>query len=525
LSRRYPEIVALLAVVLGIILRLADLPSLLLFGDEYHGLELSRQSYGRILSSFDFNGSGIALPLLQRVCSDLFGNGQWAYRLPAVAGGLAGIIVMYPVARPLVGRSAAAIATLALCTNPLHVFYSHFSRSYSIATFGCLVLVCALRRITGERPASGRWHLLVAVSAALVPYAHLSALGLVVSVCGGAALSMWIEGRPRAEKLRLAGSFAAAALLCLGLHLPAWRPLWDFYRIMVSAPNPFSFGILDVARLVAGSPASAFVWLLGVPAALVWMIRSRRDSAFLLAPAALLPIALLVMQHPFGSQVAYAHYLLTSVPFMLMALSWALVRGTRTLLPSLRHPRVVAIAVGALLAALAFWDGPLGRDRIDDGPFANTYLSQQSQPAFDAPFEETPAFYATLAAEERAVRIIEAPALVNLAALLYRNYYLQHRKEVSLGFFRRRFGVSGPYVALLDPEQLRASGADYLVFHREVQAELRRYWQFAHPGSEPQWVREPSLAQLVRLERILGTPIHESDELLVWKLPHARGAD
>jgi hypothetical protein len=523
LSRRYPEIVALVAVILGIILRLADLPSLLLFGDEYHGLELSRQSYGRILSSFDLNGSGIALPLLQRVSFDLFGESQWAYRLPAVLGGLAGIIVTYPIARRLVGRSAAAIATMALCMNPLHVFYSHFSRSYSIATFGCLILVWALWRVTGERPASGRWHLLVVVSAALVPYAHLSALGVVVSACGGAAVLMWAEGGSRKELLRLGASFTVAALLCLGLYLPAWKPFWEFYRLMTGAPNPFAFGVLDVAQLVTGGSASALVWLLGVPAASVWMIRHRRDAAFLLAPAALLPIALLVLQHPYGSQVAYAHYLLTSVPFMLMLMSWALVRGVRRLLPSSRHAEVIAIAAGAFLAILAFWDGPLGRNHTDDGPFANTYLSQQAQPSFDVPFEGTPGFYATLAAMDGPVRIIEAPALVTLTMLLYRNYYLQHRKEVALGFFNRRFGVSGPYVALLDPVQLRESDADYLVFHRDVRAEVQRYWEFAQPGSEnTQWVRVPSPKQLLRLRRFLGAPIHESDALLVWKLPPSR---
>jgi hypothetical protein len=518
LSRRVPEIVALLAVVLGIVLRLADLPSLLLFGDEYHGLELSRQSYARILSSFDMNGSGTALPLLQRICLDLFGDGQWAYRLPTVIGAIAGILVMYPVAKSLVGRSAAAIATLGLCTNSIHVFYSHFSRSYSIATFGCLVLVGALRRITRERAASGRWYLLVALSAALTPYAHLSALGLVVSVCGGAALLAWTQKRSRPEMIRLGAGFAAAGLLCVGLYLPAREPLWTFYRMMVGVPNAFSFGVLDVATLLAGSPSSAFVWLLGVPAASVWMLRSRRESALLLVPAALLPIAMLVLQHPYGSQINYAHYLLTSVPFMLMLMSWALVRGARALWPSLRRPKAVAVAAGVVLAALAFWDGPLGRHHTDDGPFANTYVSLHSQPAFDAPFEGTPAFYAALAKDHRAVRIIEAPALVNSALLLYRNYYLQTRKAVSLGFFRGRFGVSGPYVALFDPAQLRASDADYLVFHRDVQAELERYWEFVDPGTKAPWVRAPSAAKLVRLQRILGAPGYESDDLLVWRL-------
>jgi 4-amino-4-deoxy-L-arabinose transferase-like glycosyltransferase len=274
LRRRYPEIVALLAVILGTVLRLADLPSLLLVGDEYHGLELSRQGYARIASSFDSNGSGTALPLLQRICFDLFGAGQWAYRLPAVVGGLAGLFVMYPVSRRLVGSAAAAIAMLALAADPLHVFYSHFSRSYSIATFGCLVPVYALTRASAERPVSGCWLPLVAVSAALIPWVHLSAL-----VCG-----------------------------------------------------------------------------LGIPAASLWMIRSRRESALLLVRAALIPIALLALQRPYGSQISYAHYLLTCVPFMLMLMAWALVRGARKLLLSSRTADALAITAGALLVAVAFWD-------------------------------------------------------------------------------------------------------------------------------------------------------------------------
>jgi hypothetical protein len=525
LRRRYPEIVALLAIALGTVLRLADLPSLLLFGDEYHSLDMTRQSYARVLSSFDGNGTGIALPLLRKVCFELFGDNQLAYRLPAIVAGLAGLLVMYPVARKLVGRPAAAIATLALAANPLHVFYSHFSRAYSIASLGCLILVYALRRATAERSASGArgWYLLVAVSAALTPYAHLSSLGVVVAVGGGATVLLWSEGRPRREMIRLVASFAAAALVCLGLYLPAWTPFWSFYRMVTGIPNPFSFGVLDVAAVMAGSPAAAIVCVLGVPAASAWMIRSRRGSALLLVPAALLPIVLLILQDPIGSEISHAHYLLTSIPFLLMLMAWAVVRGARGLMPTAESSEVAAIAAGALLVALAFWDGPLGRDHTDDGPFANTYISQKPQPAFDVPFEGTPDFYATLAAEPGEVRIIEAPALVNLAMLLYRNYYLQHRKAVSLGFFNKRFGVSGPYVALLDPVRLRNSGADYLVLHRNVRAELRRYWEFAQPGAEfVSPAREASPEHELRMRRYLGEPIHTSDHLLVWKLPRAR---
>ena len=106
-----PAAIAALAVALGMWLRVSDLPSLLLFGDEYHSLSLSRSDYGHILTSFDFLGSGVALPLLQRMAMDLFGEGLFGVRLPAVLGGVLGLAAMYPVARNLVGHSAAAIAT------------------------------------------------------------------------------------------------------------------------------------------------------------------------------------------------------------------------------------------------------------------------------------------------------------------------------------------------------------------------------------------------------------------------------
>jgi hypothetical protein len=99
--RRAPEIVALLAVLYGSFLRLEALPGLLLFGDEFHAMALTRSGYAEILTSFDYNGSGIALPLFQRFFYGLVGPADWAYRLPAILGGIAGLVAMYPVSKRL----------------------------------------------------------------------------------------------------------------------------------------------------------------------------------------------------------------------------------------------------------------------------------------------------------------------------------------------------------------------------------------------------------------------------------------
>jgi hypothetical protein len=517
--RRAPEIVALLAVLYGSFLRLEVLPGLLLFGDEFHAMALTRGGYAEILTSFDYNGSGIALPLFQRFFYDLFGPADWAYRLPAILGGIAGLVAMYPVSKRLVGRNAAALATLALAFNSLHIFYSHFSRSYSLACLGCLLLVALLRRAVDERPPPLRVYTLIAVTAALIPYVHLSALGIVVAAGLGAMALLVRRGRSRPRLLRLMASFATAAVLCLALYLPAWEPFWAFYSMMVGAENPFSFGVIDVGRLMFGSPVAAWVALLAVPLASVWLVGSGSDSAWLLVPAALLPILLLLIQSPFGSQIAYAHYLLTSIPFMLMILAWAITAFAERVHSDPQAATRLAIAFGSGMIVLAHLAGPLGLEHTSDGPFANGYISQQAKPEWDAPSPATPDFYARLAAEPADVRIIEAPALVNLRALLYRNYYLQHRKEVLLGFFVRRLDVTGPYVPLFDPALIRASGADYLLFHLDIEQEVRAYFETVEPGKQGALrVKVPTLKQLVRLKDILGEPFYEGDDLLVWKL-------
>lgn len=528
MRRRAPEIVALLAVLYGTFLRLEDLPGLLLFGDEYHAMALSRRSYAEIMSWFDYNGSGIALPLLQRISYGIFGASDWAYRLPAVLGGVVGLVAMYPVSQRLIGRNAAAIATLGIALNPLHIFYSHFSRSYSVAVLGCLILVGVLRRVVDERPTRFGSYLSITVTAALIPYAHLSALGVVVAAALGAMVLLVRGGRPRHELLSLAGSFVAAAIACIALYLPAWKPFWFFYSIMVGAENIFSFGVIDVGRLMFGSPAAAWVVLLSLPVATAWKFYSGSVSAWLLAPTALLPIAMLLIQSPFGSQINYAHYLITSIPFMVMILAWAIVAFAERLHSDSQTATRLAIALGSAVFVLAHMAGPLGLAHTNDGPFANGYLSQQAQPRYDAPFPDSPGFYARLAAEPDDVRIIEAPALVNRLSLLYRNYYLQHRKGVMLGFFSRRYDVDGPYIPLFEPRRIRTSGADYLLFHRNIEKEIRAYFGSVNPGENDtlrvKIPKIPSAKQVMRLRAMLGEPYHESEELLVWKLRNRGGA-
>jgi hypothetical protein len=517
--RRAPEIVALAAVLYGSFLRLEDLPGLSSFGDAFHATTLAGWDYARVLAPFDHDGSGIAVPLLQRLVDGSFGPSDWTYGSPAVLAGIAALVAIFPVAERLVGRNAAAIATLALALNPLHVFYSHFGRSSSLACLGGLLLVGQLRRVVDEPRVGLPGHVGIAITAALIPAIQPSALGVVIALGLGAMALLVRRGRTGRPLRHLALCFVAAAMLCLALVLPAWKSSWEFYSVLIAAGSSVVFGAIDIGRLMFGGQVAAWVTLLGVPFASLWMLRSGSDSAWLLAPAALLPVALLPIQSPVGSAVAYAHVLLPSIPFMLMIFAWAVVAFADRVHRDPRAATRLAISLGSGAIVLAHVAGPLGIAQPEGGLFANGTIPQPAQPRQEVRSQGTSDYQAPPALERGDVRIIEAPALVDPRALLYRNHYLPHRRDALVGFFAQRVGATGPYIPLLDAPQIRASGADYLVYHRDVEREARKYWETA-PSVEREVpeVEPPAGEQLELLRKMLGEPDYESDDRLVWKL-------
>jgi len=261
-------------------------------------------------------------------------------------------------------------------------------------------------------------------------------------------------------------------------------------------------------------------------------------NSLVLIAAVFAPVVAAVITRPEGMAYAYARYLLTALPFMLMLMAWLLVEALHaTRLPA-RTADYVALAVGAVLVIVSFLTGPLGLKHTDDGPFANTYLSITPLPSFDVPWDQTPPFYRTLAASTEPVRIIEAPELLSRSVLLYRNYYLQHRKEVMIGFVSVDPAnvPAGPYVSLLDPKSIKNSDADYMILHLDVFPEVASYWQSVYdsvwpkmekPGIDSLMVRQSkywiqqiqSLDGLVEdLEVSLGKPVYKDERIVVWEL-------
>lgn len=531
--------VLVLALALGAWLRLRGLASLPLHGDEYHTLlrgpehiDLGAAPYGLLFTLFDDVGSHVPLPLLQRLSLDLFGPGVVPLRLVAILPGLGLLLLLHPLLRAFVSANAAALATLALALNPMTVYYSRFARGYVLALLLATALGWALRRLLEpERRSRAAWAILVATGA-LLPWVHLSALGFVLALAiAGLVLAL---RESRAFAARLLGAFACSAVLLLLLYAPVLGQVVEYFRSMESEPPPLSW--FGVPALLVGGRAAAVVWLLLVALAVLFGWRERRTSVVLSLAGLLGPLTLLLATNPRGMDYAWARYILWALPFLAALGAQALAELGARLLRSEK----AALALGAGLLLAQSWSGPLGPDAPRDGAFSNTYLAMHPLPAFDEPYPDTPEFYRALATDPSVRCIVEVPPLFTRSVLLYRNYALQHGKEVLIGWPGGPRAMQGrPYVR---PLELQADQADYLVLHKDPLSEVPGYFRYVHeelwprmrnPADETFMRRQETIyAQnladagqmepvAARLRSVFGDPAFEDERIVAWKVERA----
>lgn len=484
-----PSVLLLLGgLVLGLYLRLAGLTDEALMGDELHALERVETSFAASATHFDLLGSHLAFPLLQRLAVVCLGPGMVTYRLPAILAGCLGLLLFFPLGRALVGARAAWLATLFLAVHPMHVFYSRFARAYSLVFLLALVLVWGLYRALPD--ARRGWRrgpaALAALCAGLLPWVHLSSAGLVAGLAL-ATLGLAWRARGRAADAAVAGGlFAAAGALTLLLHAPA-RASLGLYFEQVARQDPSETGSLPgMATLLGGSLTAGIVLGLAGLLGAGWLARRAPRAAWLCLAAALGPGVVLLATRPVGMDYAWSRYLMGSLPFLVVLASAGVFAGLRLLVSERVSERTApftsATFTTALLLGLLAWHvarGPLFGGGLRRAQFQNTYLALHELPAFDVPFDETPAFYGELARAPGPLTIIEYPVAAGTTKL-YRNYALQHPQRTLVGLLEEPGPIrrAGPYVHLSNEADLEASGAAYLVLHGQIGRETRRYLQF-----------------------------------------------
>ncbi len=520
------------AVAAGTVLRGAGLLDQVIAGDERHAFAFAVLHSLRE-SLFTWSETANSPPLnawLRLLIALGMQPSELALRLPIAASGLAALVLVPRwVARRLDPRIATWTAWL-IATAPLLVFYSRFMRPYMPYALLTAVAAGAFFDWWRERRiASG---IAYAVCAALAVYLHLLAAPFVLAPFAFLALERAVGGRQALPPWRQIAAPAGSLALLLALFVaPAWSELT---RLVANRRVPLELHAQDLWALPLRLAGSGVLWLtlLFWAAALYGAVRlARRDAPLLryglcLVLAQVVAIPLLSPKF-IANGIIFSRYALPVLIPVLVAVALALAEPP---LPRARLPWRLAAA--GLLAAL-FFVGPLRDRELYLNPYAVRPQAllpprrARSSPA-------VPDLYRQLAAGPRGT-VIEAPAR---PVELYLDRLALYQRV------HRRAGLVAPgdgeltddrlalrTVAPAEPAELLATGAAFLVLHRDWAAELgpsRGIAPSAPPDLERRLERElaASRRQARSLERRLteawGEPDLEGGGLAAWDLGRAR---
>ena len=235
--------------------------------------------------------------LLAKASVAVFGQQEWAIRLPAALFGIAGVPAVYGLARVAVKQREAIFAAFLLAVSYHHVFFSQNGRGYTGMLFwSTLGTTFFLRAITRGRVSD--FFLYTAamfLAAATVLPGVLIAGGHALAFAGAAAARRRRGTRSGALALRLLAAWTALGLLCLAAYAALLPKLSAFaaasYRSAAGGYAPFSLDYVgEVWRgLVAGlGPAERFLALpvlaVGAAGFVLFVRRHVFYAAVLLAP-------------------------------------------------------------------------------------------------------------------------------------------------------------------------------------------------------------------------------------------------
>lgn len=510
----------------GLALRLHLFPRQLLGGDEVHALRALVHRPGAELL-VEYAANNLCRPMIAFDLAWLRWIGpldEWSLRLPSLLAGLATLVVVPRFARRLVGPRAALAVAWLVALSPQLTTYSLISRSYAPAVLLATLAIASFHEWWLRRDARGNALALgYAASAAATTYTHLPSAPFVLAPLAFAAVDV-LTTRPaergrRARALALA-CVAGAALLATFL-LPGAESLRELTAQKSGVSSADALSVLGSLMMFAGTGTpwiAALFWAAALWGAARLVRAQRRDAAFLGAVLVAQAAAVFVLApQAIDRAVVLSRYLLVGLPLILICVANAF--------GDLRRARGLAatLALGGLVLGGPWSDPVVLRSQH---LAHNDYLELHRRRLSVRP-GELPAFYAALAGDEL---LLEAPWpwpwMSN--GLLYA-YQEQHGARVRVvpteGVFSdARFELRNACAARLDA--FTASGADWLVVHRDFGRELRRLRGPAFSksmGDAAAAALRAHAAQLVETStRAWGPPDHEEPALAAWDLTRVR---
>jgi hypothetical protein len=519
-----------IATVLGLWLRAWGVTGQVVLDDEWHAIhKLVASTYGEIFNTFGLADHSIPLTLFYKYMAGTIGLAEGRLRILQIICGVALVPVCAWVAWGATrDRAAAALFAFLVAGAPFLVMWSRFARPYSVSLLFAVLAVASIWRWRARR--SGLMAASAALTAMTCAWFHPLA-GIYPAL---ACLFVFVEdvratsrGMPRPWRKSLGlGLLVAASMSALLLGPLLNDP--EALRAKAGGDRPdFNTYEWMLALVWGGLPTPAYAIALAI-AAWGWIATWRRDrplASFLavmaLAPAAILTITGAVWIHGGGTFLRYQLPLLPLVLFMGSAGGVDLARRAGR-----RHDEgaawiaVVVLSVGYLAATPAIAQVARLGTWYAHVDFHWDYRHRWADYKRAAKEFDPPDFYRQLGAMAPGT-IVEAPYVWEAPynPLAYYSTY-HHQREV-FGLIHDlckqgdRIGEVPPndrrfrfrrFVDIGNPRAVRATGARYLIFNRDLPT------RFA-----PQ--RDTCVAKLTGL---YGPPRQMDARVVVWELQEAR---
>ncbi|MCC6671454.1 MAG: hypothetical protein IT458_10355 [Planctomycetes bacterium] len=520
--------------LLGLWLRVQQLPDQVVADDEFHALRMALASTPLdAVASFGTADHSIPLVLYDQFLLATVGASELTLRLPMLLAGVGLLLLLAFGAQAWLPVSARLAAVALVATSPILVNFSRYARPYALTAFVATLGWLAFWRYW--RGGAARFAALWAACVAFGAWLHLAAVPALLAPALVAAVAARLPG-VRAERRTLAevAAWSGAALagtLAL-LAVPLANDLAAL-RDKAGAAAQQPWDPMAVAGLLGGTAEPLLlVVLAGLAVAGAWWLgrADRLGLAYLLA-VVLAPLAAVVVVRPVAVEVPIvaARYLLTALPVVLVLV--ALGVGAAETLLARRVPALPRGLLGLALAAVVFLCGP-GPELLrapqafpHHAAFQYGYDPARNPYRGLAAWADAPFLRELGRAPAGSQRVLVTPFFYDFARMPQPFAQAVHRQRCGVAFLGEVLGVTGEQALpsghaglrlaqtthLASADRLRALGFDLLVLDKVL---LRRGAQLPEGEATEAALR----AAVARLAQSYGAPLHDDAWLAAWRL-------
>ncbi len=255
--------------VFGLILRLIQINADLWLDEVATVLLYTQMPALQVLTSYIGSNNHLLNTLLMKLAVSLFGNQEWAVRLPALIFGTATIPVFYWVSRLVFSQRAGLSAAALLAVSYHHIFFSQNARGYTAYLFFS-ILASGLLVKGLQEDRLGIW--LFYIAAMFLSFASLLNTGFVFAshiLIGAAALFVIKRhgASPFPLMRRLIAVFGVTTFLVFQLYATILPQVYVYAQTTYSDPatgfSPFSIEFWnELVRGVSAGFGTNLIWLM-----------------------------------------------------------------------------------------------------------------------------------------------------------------------------------------------------------------------------------------------------------------------